>query len=110
MTPKILIQFEGVDVSVTSRTYNFLVIDAPGQSRHFRVRVPAELFRATALQFQDGPPISFERLQREIDAETSDSSHAGTHLSIAETDIHDYLNRHYPPKARKRGPAPRPVF
>ena len=93
MTPKILIQYEGVDVSVTSRTYNFLVIDAPGQSRHFRVRVSAELFRATALQFQDGPPISFERLQREIDAETSES-HAGSHLSIAETDIQEYLKRH----------------
>ena len=109
MTPKILIQFEGVDVSVTSRTYNFLVIDAPGQSRHFRVRVSAELFRATALQFQDGPPISFERLQRQIDAETSES-HAGSHLSIAETDIQEYMKRHYPPKDRKRGPAPRPVF
>ena len=108
MTPRILIQFEGVDVSVTSRTYNFLVIDAPGHSRHFRVRVPAELFRATALQFQDGPPISFERLQREIDGETSESL-ARAHLSIAETDIHDYLERHYPPKDRKRGPAPRPV-
>lgn len=109
MTPRILIQFEGVDVSVTSRTYNFLVIDAPGQSRHFRVRVSAELFRATALQFQDGPPISFELLQREIDGETSDS-HARAQLSIAVTDIDEYLKRHYPPKDRKRGPAPRPVF
>ena len=109
MPPRILIQFEGVDVSVNSRTYNFLVIDAPGQSRHFRVRVPAELFRATRLQFQDGPPISFERLQQEIDGETSES-HASAHLSIAETDIHDYLKRHYPAKDRKRGPAPRPVF
>jgi hypothetical protein len=109
MPPKILIQFEGLDVSVTSRTYNFLVVDAPGQSRHFRVRVPAELFRATRLQFQDGPPISFEMLQREIDGETPESL-ARAHLSIAETDIHEYLNRHYPRKDRKRGPAPRPVF
>jgi len=109
MPPRILIQFEGVDVSVTSRTYNFLVIDAPGQSRHFRVQVPAELFRATALQFQDGPPITFERLQQEIDGETSES-HARAHLSIAEPDIHEYLKRHYPAKDRKRGPAPRPVF
>ena len=109
MPPRILIQFEGVDVSLSSRTYNFLVIDAPGQSRHFRVQVSAELFRATALQFQDGPPISFELLQREIDGETTDS-HARAQFSIAETDINEYLKRHYPPKDRKRGHAPRPVF
>lgn len=109
MPPKILIQFEGLDVSAASRTYNFLVVDAPGQERHFSVQVPSELFRATPLQFQDGPPLSFERLQREIGGETPES-HAKANISIAETDIYDYLKRHYPPKDRKRSPTPRAVF
>ena len=109
MPPKVLIQFEGLDVSATSRTYNFLVVDAPGQSRVFSVRVASELFRAALLKFQDGPPISFERLQQEIDGETSEA-HAKAHLHIGETDIREYLERHYPKKDRKRGPAARPMF
>ncbi len=109
MQPRILIQFEGCTVAAASRTYNFQVVDAPGQSRYFSVQVASELFRAALLKFQDGPPISFERLQREIDRETAES-HAEAHLNIGETDIQEYLNRHYSAKDRKRGPAPRPIY
>ena len=91
------IQYEACVVSTTSRTYNFRVIDAPGQSRHFRVRIPSELFCSTLLKYQDGPPISFERLKREVAEETQESQ-AKAHLDIAEMDIHEYLQRHYPRK------------
>lgn len=103
------IQYEGCVVSTASRTYNFRVIDSPGQSRQFSVNVASELFRSALLKFQDGPPITFERLKLEIDGETPEL-HAKAHLHIAETDIHEYLERHYPRKDRKRGPAARPNF
>jgi hypothetical protein len=106
--PKILIQFEGCTISTASRTYNFLVTDAPGQSRSFSVRVPSELFSGALLKFQDGPPISFERLQQEIGGETPELQ-AKANLNIGETDIQEYLDRHYPRKERKRGPTPRPA-
>jgi hypothetical protein len=98
------IQYEICVVSTTSRTYNFRVVDAPGQSRQFSVRIPSELFCPTLLKYQDGPPISFERLKQEIEGATQDSQ-ARTHLNIAETDIHEYLERHYPRKERKKFPA-----
>lgn len=91
------IQYEACVVSTTSRTYNFRVIDSPGQSRQFSVRISSELFRSTLLKYQDGPPISFARLKQEIEGET-EALQAKTNLHIAETDIHEFLARHYPPK------------
>ena len=109
MQPKSLIQFESCTVSTTSRIYNFRVVDAPGQSRQFSVRVPSELFGTALLRFQDGPPLSFERLQQEIDGETPES-HAKVQLNIGEKDIHEYRERHYPRKDSRRGPVGRPTW
>jgi hypothetical protein len=97
------IQYEICVVSTASRIYNFRVIDAPGQSRQFSVRISSELFRSTLLKYQDGPPISFERLKQEIEGETQ-AAQAKPHLNIAETDIHEYLERHYPRKKSKGRP------
>ena len=94
---KTLIQYQGLIISPTSRTYNFHVIDAPGESRQFTVQVPSESFRLTPLKFQDGPPISFERLQHEIDRETQES-HAEADLNISGQDIQEYLDKHHPHK------------
>jgi hypothetical protein len=114
----ILIQYVGFIVSPTFRTYNFHVIDAPGESRQFTVQVPSESFRLTPLKFQDGPSISFERLQHEIDTE-SQEVHAEADLNISGSDIQEYLDRHHPPKLRKKeriassfpaNPLPSPVF
>ena len=97
---KILIQSEGFTVSTTSRTYNFQVIDAPGESRKFSVEIPLKSFQATPLKFQDGPLITRERLEQELDRET-EASHAEAHMRIGDPDILQYLERHYPPKVRK---------
>lgn len=97
---KILIQFEGFIVSSTSRTYNFRVIDAPGQSRQCSVQVPSESFRSTPLKFQDGPGISFDRLEQELGREAP----AEAHLRIGDQDIQEYLERHYPRKRSKYVP------
>src|SRR3989304_9910417 len=105
---KILIQMEGFTVSGTSRTYHFRVIDEAGDSRHFRVQVSFESFRATPLKFQDGPLITRERLQQELDSETQEL-HAKPQLAICESDIQTYMSKHYPPKARKWTPAVKPA-
>jgi len=97
---KILIQSEGLTVSNTSRTYDFQVTDAPGEYRKFSVEVSLEFFQATPLKYQDGPLITRERLEQEIEKET-ETSRAETHLKIGDPDILQYLERHYPPKARK---------
>jgi len=100
---KMLVQSDGFTVSTTSRTYNFQVIDAPGESRQFSVEVSLDSFRATPLKFQDGPLITRERLVQELARET-EQSHAEVHMRIGNPDIVQYLERHYPPKARKWTP------
>ena len=103
----ILIQYEGFVVSVNSRTYNFRVIDGPEDFRQFAVKVPFASFRPTLLRFQDGPPICFNRVTQELDKETPESrAHAS--LQIGEPEIQEYLERHYPRKPRRKGPAPKP--
>ena len=93
----ILIQYEGLVVARTSRDYNFLVIDALRESRQFTVKVPLDLFRSTSLQYQDGPSICFEILQKELDSDTQEPP-AKSRLNIGEQDIREYMERHYPRK------------
>ncbi|OFW29701.1 MAG: hypothetical protein A3J28_13025 [Acidobacteria bacterium RIFCSPLOWO2_12_FULL_60_22] len=93
----ILIQYEGCVVALGSRVYNFLVVDALGVSRQFTVKVSTESFSSSSLKFQDGPPISFERVKHALDAETQ-AMPATAHLHIGEGDIQEYLGRHYPRK------------
>jgi hypothetical protein len=76
------------------------VIDAPGESRRFSVEVALESFRATPLKFQDGPLLARERVEQELQREALESR-AEAHMKIGDPDIVRYIERHYPPKARK---------
>ena len=91
------IQYEGLVVAQTSRDYNFLVIGALRKSRQFTVKVPLVLFRSTSLQYQDGPLICFEILQKELGSETQESL-AEFRLNVGEQDLRKYMERHYPRK------------
>ena len=93
----ILIQYESLVVAQTSRDYNFLVIDALRESRQFTVKVPLGLFRSTSLQYQDGPSICYEILQKELDSETQELL-AKSRLNVGEQDSREYMARHYPRK------------
>ncbi len=93
----ILIQYEGLVVARTSRDYNFLVIDALRESRQYTVKVPLDLFRSTSLQYQDGPSICVEILQKELDSETQESF-TKFRLKVGEEDLREYMARHYPRK------------
>jgi len=88
------IQYEGLVVAQTSRDYNFLVIDALRESLQFTVKVPLDLFRSTSLQYQEGPSICFELLQKELDSKTQESL-VKSRLNIGEQDIREYVERHY---------------
>ena len=90
----ILIQYEGLVVAQTSRDYNFLMIDALRESHQFTVKVPLGLFRSTSLQYQDGPSICYEILQKELDSETQESL-AKLRLNVGEQDLQEYMTRHY---------------
>lgn len=88
------IQYVGFNVAGNSRVYNFDVIDA-AEAREFTVNVQSEAFRLAGLNLQDGPAICFARLKQELQGETQEAR-AEAHLSIADWDIQEYLERHYP--------------
>ena len=90
------IQYVGFKVDGTSRIYNYAVLDAK-EKRAFTVKVGSEAFRPAGLSLQDGPSICFDRLKRELGAETGESR-AGADLSIGERDIGEYLERQCPRK------------
>ena len=69
----------------------------PREAREFTVEVHSEAFGLHSLKFQDGPGISFARLQRELEGETRESR-AEPYLRIGEQDIQEYRARHYPRK------------
>ena len=88
------IQYEGLVVAQASRDYNFLVIDSLRETRQFTVKVPLDMFRSTSLQFQDGPSICFELLQKELGGETQETL-AKSSLNVGEQDLREYIERHY---------------
>ena len=93
----VLIQYEGFEVEGNFRVYRFQVVDAPGEFRHFTIGIPSVSFRPALLKFQDGPPISFERLKQAIDGET-EASRTKAHMKIGEPEIQEYMQRHSPRK------------
>ena len=92
------IQYIGFNVADSSRIYNFDVIDESEEAREFTVKVQSEAFRPARLELQDGPSICFDRVKRELGAETEESR-AEANLSIGERDIDEYLERQYPRKS-----------
>ena len=88
------IQYVGCNVAGSSRIYNYYVLDI-SEVRKFTVRVQSEAFRPSGLKLQDGPDICFDRLKRELGAETPESRTEG-HLSIRERDVDEYLEDRYP--------------
>ena len=90
------IRYVGFNVAGSSRIYNYDVLDTK-QKREFTVKVQSEAFRPAGLKLQDGPSICFDRLKRELGAETEESR-AGADLSIGERDIGEYLERQCPRK------------
>ena len=91
------IQYVGCSVAAGSRIYNYDVLDTK-EKREFSVQVESEAFRPSGLRLQDGPDICFDRVKRELGAETEESR-AEANLSIGERDIDEYLERQYPRKS-----------
>jgi len=91
------IQYVGFSVAASSRIYNYDVLDIE-ERREFTVKVQSEAFRPARLELQDGPSICFDRVKRELGAETEESR-AEANLSIGERDIDEYLERQYPRKS-----------
>ncbi|PYV26653.1 MAG: hypothetical protein DMG27_06170 [Acidobacteria bacterium] len=91
------IQYVGFNVAGSSRIYNYDVLDIE-ERREFTVKVQSEAFRPARLELQDGPSICFDRVKRELGAETEESR-AEANLSIGERDIDEYLERQYPRKS-----------
>jgi hypothetical protein len=85
------IQYVGFNVATSSRIYDFEVIDA-AEVRKFTVKVQSDAFRPARLKLQDGPGICFARLKQELQGETAEAR-AGSHLSIGEQDILEYIGR-----------------
>jgi hypothetical protein len=88
------IQYEGFEVTASSRIYAFHVISSPDAACHVTVTVQSDAFRPNGLQLQDGPGICFARLDKELQGKAQDSR-AEAHLLIGESDIKEYLGLHH---------------
>jgi hypothetical protein len=96
------IQYAGFNLETDSRTYNFRVIDLPGETREFTVNVQDEAFRTPPFKIQDGPGICMVRLKQELEQETTESP-AWNSLRIGQGDIREYVERTYPKPVKKWG-------
>jgi hypothetical protein len=96
------IQYRGYFLEASSRIYAYRVIDASQGTREFTLDVQNEAFRSPPLRIQDGPGMCYARLKQELDSETIESP-AELRLTIAPSDIQEYVERTYPKPVKKWG-------
>jgi hypothetical protein len=89
----------------TAERREYLLQCRTGPEIHpYTVGIPHSAFAGGRLKFQDGPEISFLKLQKELEA--SADRPAGPDFTITDAELADYRTAHTAP-ARKRGPAAR---
>ena len=66
------IQYAGFQVQLHGRDYAYYVLDPPSASRHFTFTIPHQAFAKRHILYQDAADLCYQKLQREILAETGE--------------------------------------
>jgi hypothetical protein len=93
------IQYAGFHVQPYGRDYTYYVLDPPAVSRHFILTISHQAFAEKRILYQDAADLCYQKLQREILAETGEWP-LGSHCIISDQELDAYRDTHRPPKHR----------
>ena len=93
------IQYVGFELKPRGREYSYRVVNPKSEIREFTFTISNKVFTERHVPYQDAASICYQKLQKELLAETPERP-LQHHLSISEEELDDYHEKHRP--ARKR--------
>jgi hypothetical protein len=94
-----LIQYTGFQLKPRGRDYCYRVVAMKSGDREFTLTISNRAFEERHFPYQDGAAICYQKLQRELLAETAEVP-LQHHLTISDRDLDEYLAKYRPAKKR----------
>ena len=95
----LVIQYTGFQLKPRGRDYCYKVVAMKSEDREFTLTISNRAFEERHFPYQDGAAICYQKLQRELLAETAESP-LQNHLTISDQDLNEYLAKYRPTKRR----------
>ena len=89
----ISIQYIGFQVQPHGRDYSYYVLNPPSASRHFTFTISDQAFAERHILYQDAAGICYQKLQREILAETGERP-LQPHCTVSDQELDAYRDTH----------------
>lgn len=91
----LLIQYVGFEAKAVRREYSYRIVDPRSGERTVVLTIANEAFLARRVRYQDAPEICYRKLQRELEAETTEHPMA-KRFAVSDTDLSEYQAAHRP--------------
>jgi hypothetical protein len=95
----VTIQYTGFELKARGREYSYRVIAASAEPREFTMTISNRAFETRRLPYQDGAALCYEKLKKDLLAESENSKLAGR-VTISDEDLDAYLQLHRPSRKR----------
>ncbi len=95
-----VIQYVGFQLKPRGRDYAYRVVIPNSQVREFTLTISNQSFAEKRVPYQDAAAICYQKLQRELRAETPELP-LQRHLTVSHQELDDYREKYRP--AKKRG-------
>ncbi|HZO99752.1 MAG TPA: hypothetical protein VFD30_05625 [Terriglobia bacterium] len=84
------IQYVGFQTKPRGREYSYRVVDPKAEARKFTFTISNKVFAERHVPYQDAASICYQKLQRELLAETPEKP-LQQHLSLSDEELDDFL-------------------
>jgi hypothetical protein len=89
------IQYTGFQLKPRGRDYNYRVVNPKSEIREFTLTISNQAFAARQVPYQDGADLCYQKLRRDLAAETVDTP-VPRHHTISSQELEEYRVRHRP--------------
>jgi hypothetical protein len=93
------IQYLGYQPRLNSRTYSFRVIVPPTEQREFTMSIEKQTLTDGTFKCQDMPDLCYSKLKEELALEIPENP-LPFQMTITDTDLRLYREKHYPAKRK----------
>ena len=89
------IQYLGFDLKPRGRDYRYRVVDPKAEVREFTLTISNQAFAARLVPYQDAADLCYQKLRRDLAAETTENPIA-RHHTVSNLELEEYRDRHRP--------------
>ncbi len=89
------IQYLGFQLKPRGRDYNYRVVDPKAETREFTLTISNQAFAAQHVPYQDAADLCYQKLRRDLAAETAESP-VPRHHTISSEELAEYRLRNRP--------------